>query len=75
MNSRGIIEIVIASVGLRLGVLATDSYTVVVLVAVVTWLMAPPILRFAIRHIEQTAEETLRARVAARARGEQLDPA
>ena len=75
MNSRGVIEIVVASVGLRLGVLTTDSYTVVVLVAVVTSLMAPPILRFATRHIEQTAEETLRARVAARARGEQLDPA
>ncbi|MFF5302478.1 cation:proton antiporter [Streptomyces sp. NPDC013161] len=75
MNSRGVIEIVVASVGLRLGVLTTDSYTVVVLVAVVTSLMAPPILRFATWHIEQTAEETLRARVAARTRGEQLDPA
>ncbi|WP_328685252.1 cation:proton antiporter [Streptomyces sp. NBC_01261] len=75
MNSRGVIEIVVASVGLRLGVLTTDSYTVVVLVAVVTSLMAPPILRFATRHIEQTAEETLRARVSARTRGEQLDPA
>ncbi|TGB15168.1 cation:proton antiporter [Streptomyces sp. MZ04] len=65
MNSRGVIELVVASVGLRLGVLTTESYTVVVLVAVATSVMAPPILRFATRRIEQTTEEVVRARLSA----------
>ncbi|SEG93595.1 transporter, CPA2 family [Actinacidiphila yanglinensis] len=73
MNARGVVEVVVASVGLRLGILTTSSYTIVVLVAVVTSVMAPPILRFATRAIEHTAEEGLRARVAALARGEQTD--
>ncbi|MFI8931142.1 cation:proton antiporter [Streptomyces sp. NPDC053474] len=73
MNARGVIEIVVASVGLRLGVLTTESYTIVVLVAVVTSLMAPPILRYSTRRIEHTAEEALRARVAAQARGDRAD--
>ncbi|MEU1607229.1 cation:proton antiporter [Micromonospora matsumotoense] len=61
MNARGVVEIVIAMVGLRLGVLGTETYTVVVMVAIVTSLMAPPILRFAMRRVEYTAEESLRA--------------
>ncbi|WP_167458975.1 MULTISPECIES: hypothetical protein [Streptomyces] len=38
-------EIVLASVGLGIGLLNTSSRTVIVLVAVVTSGMAPPILR------------------------------
>ncbi|WP_432158438.1 MULTISPECIES: cation:proton antiporter [unclassified Streptomyces] len=77
MNARGVIEIVVASVGLRLGVLTTQSYTVVVLVAVATSVMAPPVLRLATNRIEHTAEEALRARVTERTRGDetQMDPA
>ena len=46
MNSRGVIEIVIANVGVRLGVLNTEAYTIIVLIAVVTSLTAPPLLRW-----------------------------
>ncbi|MGW4940897.1 cation:proton antiporter [Actinoplanes sp. NPDC004185] len=60
MNARGVVEIVVAMVGLRLGVLTPTTYTIIVLVAVVTSLMAPPLLRVAVRNIEQTAEEDLR---------------
>lgn len=60
MNARGVIEVVVATVGLRLGVLNTATYTIVVLVAVVTSVMAPPILRRAMSRVEQTAEEELR---------------
>ncbi|MFE0190460.1 cation:proton antiporter [Streptomyces sp. NPDC059008] len=62
MNARGVIQIVVATAGLRLGVLTTATYTVVVLVAVVTSVMAPPVLRIAMRRIEQTEEEELRRR-------------
>jgi Kef-type K+ transport system membrane component KefB len=46
MNARGVIEVVIASVGVRLGVLGTEAYTAIVLVAIVTSLIAPPLLRW-----------------------------
>lgn len=57
LNARGVIEVVIALVGLRLGVLTTEMYTIMVLVAIVTSLMAPPTLRWAVNRIEITAEE------------------
>jgi Kef-type K+ transport system membrane component KefB len=52
MNARGVIEIIIASVGLRLGILSPAVYTIIVLVAVVTSLTAPPILRHLIKNRE-----------------------
>lgn len=60
MNARGVVEVVVAMVGLRLGVLTTETYTIVVLIAIVTSLMAPPILRVAMARVEQTADENLR---------------
>ncbi|WP_440103075.1 cation:proton antiporter [Streptosporangium sp. H16] len=60
LNSRGVIEVIIAMVGLRLGVLTTASYTVIVLVAVVTSMMAPPLLRFAAARIVPTEDEAVR---------------
>jgi len=60
LNARGVVEIVIATVGLRLGVLTMATYTIVVLVAILTSVMAPPFLRMAMTRVEQTAEERLR---------------
>ncbi|EFF93598.1 Na+/H+ antiporter [Streptomyces sp. e14] len=60
MNARGVIEVIVAMAGLRLGVLNSSAYTSIVLVAVVTSLMAPPFLRMAMNRIEHTAEEQLR---------------
>jgi Kef-type K+ transport system membrane component KefB len=60
MNARGAVQMIIAMVGLRLHVLNTETYTMVMLVAIVTSLMAPPILRWSMRHVEHTAEERLR---------------
>ncbi|KUN95704.1 cation:proton antiporter [Streptomyces caeruleatus] len=60
MNARGVVEVIVAMVGLRLGVLNTAMYTVIVLIAVATSLMGPPILRRAVGRIELTAEEELR---------------
>ncbi|MCT9935405.1 cation:proton antiporter [Planotetraspora sp. A-T 1434] len=65
MNARGVIEVIIATVGLRLGVLNSETYTIIILVAVVTSLMAPPILRVAMARIAPTAEEAGRQPVAA----------
>lgn len=60
LNARGVIEVIVAMVGLRLGVLNTASYTIIVLVAIVTSLMAPPSLRYAVRRIVVTDEERAR---------------
>lgn len=60
MNARGVVEVVVAMVGLRLGVLTARTFTIVVLIAIVTSLMAPPILRWAMGKVEQTAAENLR---------------
>lgn len=62
LNSRGVIEVVVALVGLRLGVWNTDIYTILVLVAVITSMMAPPLLRVAARRIDQLPEEVIRAK-------------
>jgi Kef-type K+ transport system membrane component KefB len=57
MNARGVVEIVAADVGLRLGILSTASYTIIVALAIVTSIMAPPVLRVAMRRTQQTVEE------------------
>ena len=65
MNARGVVEVIVAMVGLRLGIIDTDTYTIIVLVAVVTSVMAPPLLRFAMKRVESTQEEELRLAVRA----------
>lgn len=60
MNSRGVIEVIVALTGLRLGVLNTATYTMVVLVAIVTSVMAPPLLRVSMRRVARTEDERLR---------------
>jgi Kef-type K+ transport system membrane component KefB len=63
LNARGVIGLVIATIGLRLGVLSTAMYTIVVLMAIVTSVMAPPILRYTVRRIKVTSEEQHREQV------------
>ncbi|HUG86126.1 MAG TPA: cation:proton antiporter [Euzebya sp.] len=57
MNARGAVEIIIATIGLNLGVLSTEMFTIIVMVAIVTSLMAPPILRFTIPRVPYTDAE------------------
>ena len=49
LNCRGAVEVVIATVGLTLGVLSSTAYTAIVLMAIVTSVMAPPLLRLIVR--------------------------
>ncbi len=62
LNARGALEIVIASVGLALGVLNQASYTVVVLMAMATSIMTPPLLRAVLKGWRGTPEEQHRIR-------------
>lgn len=45
LNARGAVEIAVATLGLELGLLSVELYTVVLVVAVVTTTMTPPLLR------------------------------
>lgn len=60
MNARGAIEIIVATVGLSLGILTQEMYTIVLMVAIVTSLMAPPILRATLKRVPMSPEEEQR---------------
>lgn len=60
LNCRGAVEIVIATVGLSLGVLSGATYTAIVLMAIVTSVIAPPLLRAVVRDWEGSPEEQAR---------------
>ena len=51
LNARGALEIVVAAVGLALGVLTPALYAAIVLVAVATSVMTPPLLRRALARV------------------------
>jgi Kef-type K+ transport system membrane component KefB len=46
LNARGAMEIVVATVGLRLGVLNEAAYAIVVCIAIGTSVMTPPLVRY-----------------------------
>jgi Kef-type K+ transport system membrane component KefB/nucleotide-binding universal stress UspA family protein len=60
MNTRGAMELVVASIGLSLGILTEQMFSVIVMVAVVTSLMAPLLLRLTIPRVRLTEEEARR---------------
>lgn len=65
LNARGSMEIIVATVGLRLGLLTQDMFSIVVLMAVTTSLMAPAVLRWALRRIQMDEHELGRLRLEA----------
>jgi Kef-type K+ transport system membrane component KefB len=72
LNARGVIQIIVATVGLRLGVLNQAGYTVIVLVAIVTSVLAPTGIRYAVRRLPVTPAEVDRENAN---RPERLEPA
>ncbi|CAN5840844.1 cation:proton antiporter [soil metagenome] len=60
LNPRGTLEIVIATVGLSLGVFNQASYTVILLMAILNSMAAPPLLRAVARTWQGTDEEQRR---------------
>ncbi len=62
LNARGALEIIIATVGLNLGILTQDMFSIIVVMAMVTSLMAPACLRFVLHRVEPSEEEAERLR-------------
>jgi Kef-type K+ transport system membrane component KefB/nucleotide-binding universal stress UspA family protein len=68
MNARGAMEIVVATIGLSLGILTPQMFAIIVLVALVTSFMAPLGLRLTLPRVRMTDDEAKRM-VAAQSRG------
>lgn len=57
MNARGAMEIIVATIGFSLGILTAEMYSIILMVAIVTSLMAPSILRWTLSHVPPSEEE------------------
>ena len=60
MNARGSTEVIVASIGLTMGILSHDLFTMIVTMAVITTLAMPPMLRWALRRLPAGEEEKQR---------------
>jgi len=70
MNARGSTEVIVATIGLSMGLVSENIYTVIVSMAVVTTMAMPPTLRWALARLPLGAEEKKRLeREAFEARG------
>ena len=57
MNARGGMEIIVALIGLSLGILSQEMYTIIIMVAIVTSVAAPPALKWSLSKVEFTRGE------------------
>lgn len=62
LNARGAMEIIIATIGLQLGILGTEMFSIIVIMAMATSLMAPPALRWALARVTPEEQELERLR-------------
>jgi Kef-type K+ transport system membrane component KefB/nucleotide-binding universal stress UspA family protein len=60
LNTRGSMGIIIANIGLSLGLISQDLFSILVVTAIITSLIAPPALRAIIRRVEVTTDERTR---------------
>ncbi|RAZ72689.1 potassium transporter [Mesorhizobium atlanticum] len=60
MNARGSTEVIVASIGLSMGVLSHNLFTMILTMAVITTLVMPPTLRWALRRLPVGEEEKKR---------------
>ena len=60
MNARGSTEVIVATIGLSMGVLSQNLFTMIVAMALITTLAMPPTLRWALQRLPVRREEKLR---------------
>jgi Kef-type K+ transport system membrane component KefB/nucleotide-binding universal stress UspA family protein len=60
MNARGSTEVIVASIGLTMGALTQNIYTMIVTMAVITTMAMPPMLRWALRRLPMDKDEQTR---------------
>lgn len=62
LNARGSQEIIIATIGLSSGILSQEMFSIIVLLAMTTSLLAPASLRWTLKHVVLSEEEQQRLR-------------
>jgi Kef-type K+ transport system membrane component KefB/nucleotide-binding universal stress UspA family protein len=60
MNARGAMGIVVATVGLSLGILTSQTFSIIIMVAIITSFMAPVGLRLTMPRVRMTEDEARR---------------
>ena len=60
LNARGAIGIIVASIGLDIGILSDEIYAIVVLTSVATSMIAPPLVRTFLGRVAPDTEEDMR---------------
>ena len=60
MNARGSTEVIVATIGLTMGALSPDLFTMIVAMAVITTMAMPPTLRWALARLPISKEEQQR---------------
>jgi Kef-type K+ transport system membrane component KefB/nucleotide-binding universal stress UspA family protein len=60
MNARGSTEVIVASIGLSMGVLTQNLFTMIVTMAIVTTMAMPPMLRWSLKRLPLSKEERQR---------------
>ena len=60
LNARGAIQIIIATIGLSFGIISQEIFSLIIIMAVVTSIMAPFMLRWTLRHVKLEAAEIKR---------------
>lgn len=62
LNARGAMEIIVATIGLQVGILTQDMFSIIVIMAMATSLMAPPALRWTLSKVVPDEQELARLR-------------
>jgi K+:H+ antiporter len=60
MNARGSTEVIIATIGLSMGALSENLFTMIVAMAIITTMAMPPTLRWALARLPMRKQEKLR---------------
>lgn len=60
LNARGAIQIIVATIGLSFAILSQEIYSLIIITAVVTSLMAPVMLRWTLSHVKPEDQELRR---------------
>ncbi len=60
MNARGSTEVIVASLGLSMGILSQNLFTLIVGMAVITTVSMPPMLRWALKRLPMRKAERIR---------------
>lgn len=60
MNARGSTEVIVATIGLTMGALSQNLYTMIVTMAVLTTIAMPPMLRWALKRLPMRKDEKIR---------------